>query len=73
MSAGTLTRDEMTSMFLMMYQDPDLTKAEQKTAAKEICGKAAEMFRKLDLDGNGFITMEEFVNGSLANNKKINH
>ena len=41
----------MTSMFLMMYQDPDLDKAEQKIAAREITGKAEEMFSKLDADG----------------------
>ena len=49
--SGSLTRDEMTSMFLMMYQDPDLDKAEQKIAAREITGKAEEMFSKLDADG----------------------
>ena len=60
----------MTSMFLMMYQDPELSKAEQKVAAKEIIGKAEEMFVELDLDGNGFVTLDEFVNGSLANRNK---
>ena len=63
---GSLTRDEMTSMFLMMYQDPDLTKAEQKIAVKEITSKAEEMFVKLDADSNGFVTMEEFIIGSLS-------
>ena len=43
---GSLTRDEMTSMFLMMYQDPDQSKAEQKIAVKEITSKAEEMFGK---------------------------
>ena len=41
----------MSDMFLMMYQDPDLSKVEQKIAAKEIVGKAEEMFSKLDADG----------------------
>ena len=67
----------MTSMFLMMYQDPDQTKAEQKIAVKEITSKAEEMFVKLDADSNGFVTMEEFIIGSLSDggggqNKKSN-
>ena len=65
----------MTSMFLMMYQDPDQSKAEQKVAVKEITSKAEEMFVKLDADSNGFVTMEEFIRGSLSDvgqNKKSN-
>merc|ERR1712141_800023 len=64
--SGSLTRDEMTSMFVMMYQDPDQSKAEQKIAVKEITGKAEELFVKLDADSNGFVTMEEFIKGSLS-------
>ena len=50
----------------MMYQDPDQSQTDQKIAVKEITNKAEEMFVKLDADSNGFVTMEEFIIGSLS-------
>ena len=69
-SSGTISKEEMMSMFLMMCQQPNSEETdsmERKLEAKEIGRKAEELFRDLDEDGDEKVTLEEFINGFMTN------
>ena len=69
-SSGSISKEEMMSMFLMMCQQPNSEETdpmERKLEAKEIGRKAEELFRDLDEDGDEKVTLEEFINGFMTN------
>ena len=56
---GSITREEMKLIFVMMLEEPqhkELEPTEYKLAIKEIERKADDMFVELDADGDGFLT-----------------
>ena len=56
---GSITSEEMRSMFVMLCQEPehrDLEPMELKLNTNAIERMAEEMFSELDADGDGFVT-----------------
>ena len=69
-NSGSITKEEMMNMFLMMCQQPiaeETDPIERKLEAKEIGRKAEELFRDLDVDGDEKVTLEEFIKGFMTN------
>ena len=80
-SSGSITKDEMVNIFMMMYKDHERKETDEdeeledawKTVEREVIKKAEDLFHDLDADGDGEVTEEEFIKGCLKDEDLSKH